>query len=560
MKKTITTIILSLLFILSASHVQGQITFDLIVIFKKNAKAIDIEKIKQALKAVQIGSSYPSRALLWRCQVTPGEALELPTIVGGISVFSINNSSEAAGVIASTGQSEGVSNNSFWAIPQTETAEEVASIPSLFGNEFNENSRDAIITCKPGNRQVKIAIMDSGIDCDIVGNSINVAHDGIRPYIALRNDNIDGVDDDLNGFKDDQIGYDFVNNSGFPKDLTGHGTFVTGVVSRIFQHNNAENIKISILKVLDEHNRGYEFDFIRALDYAIRQKVDVVNCSFVSSSVMASNMQPFSIAIEVAKEYGVLVSLAAGNNGKDIDQPDTQYAPSSFKNDNIIVTGATIYNESIAAFSNYGKTNVDIFTPAKRIVSMWLRSSVCSENCYAYNTGTSFAAPQTTAIAALLASNNNKSDWERIKCSILSGATFKDFLVNKCRRAGVLNGVSALTEFNRGSSNGSCDNIVTAAPKNNKINSTFINTYPNPFTNNFYIDMTLPSDVTLQLSVFNLAGEMVSTKSYKAATQGENTLSLTEEETGIKNVGIYFIKIQAGEEIYMKKVVKVERD
>ena len=72
--------------------------------------------------------------------------------------------------------------------------------------------------------------------------------------------------------------------------------------------------------------------------------------------------------------------------------------------------------------------------------------------------------------------------------------------------------------------------------------------------------MTLPSDVTLQLSVFNLAGEMVSTKSYKAATQGENTLSLTEEETGIKNAGIYFIKIQAGEEIYMKKVVKVERD
>jgi Subtilase family len=273
MKKTITTIILSLFFMLSASQVNGQITFDLIVIFKKNTKAKDIEKMKQVLRAVQIDSTYPSRALLWRCQVMPGESLELPNIAGGMSVFSINSSSEAAGVISSTGQSEGVSNNNFWAIPQYNNSESiVSSIPPLYGNEHPEDSDNSIITCKPGNRSVKIAIMDSGIDCDLVNNAINIPHDVIKPYIAFRNETIDGFDNDLNGYRDDQIGYDFVNNTGVPKDSSGHGTFVTGVISRILKHNNADNVKISVLKVLDQNNRGYEFDFIRALDYAIRQK------------------------------------------------------------------------------------------------------------------------------------------------------------------------------------------------------------------------------------------------------------------------------------------------
>jgi subtilisin family serine protease len=274
---------------------------------------------------------------------------------------------------------------------------------------------------------------------------------------------------------------------------------------------------------------------------------------------MSNSTQPFSKAIEIAKEYGVLVSLAAGNNGSDIDDDDTRYAPASFKNDNIIVTGATVCTDSIAFFSNFGKNSVDMFAPAKRVVSTWLRSNVCEENCYAYHTGTSFAAPQTTAVAALLSTNLNKSDWERVKCSILSGATFKDFLVNKSRRAGILSGNDALTELKKGSSNGSCNTIVTAAPRKSKRNSGFINTYPNPFTNSFYIDMTLPSAITLQLSVLNIAGELISTHSYEAS-QGENTLILNEDETGIKNAGIYFVKVQAGEEIYMKKVVKVGRE
>ncbi len=559
MKKKITTIILSLLFILSAGSVKAQITFDLVIIFKKNAKEKDIEKMKKALNAVQLDSTYPSRALLWRCKIMPGTTIELPKIVGGSSIVSINNSSDAVGVVCGTGQSEGVSSNNFWAIPQSENSEDVTNlVPPFYGSNCTNSSTDSIITCQPGSRPIKIAIMDSGIDCDLVETSIKIAHDSIRPYVGVSTEKVDGVDGDVNGYVDDQIGYDFVNNTGVPKDSSGHGTFVAGVVSRILKYNKADNIKLSILKVLDKSNRGYEFDFIRALDYAVRQKVDVVNCSFVSSSAMTSEMQPFAIAIEAAQQAGVLVSLAAGNNSKDIDQSGSMYAPSSFQNENTIVTGATVCTDSIASFSNYGRANVDIFAPSKRIVSTWIRSNVCQVNCYAYHTGTSFAAPQTTAIAALLSSNLQSSDWSRVKCSILNSATFKNFLVDKCRRAGILNGVNALIELGTNHSSGSCNGIV-AAPKKGKISSARINAYPNPFSGNIAIDISLPSATALQMSIFNVAGELISKRFY-LGNEGDNTVILNDEDTGMKGVGMYYIKVQAGEDVFIKKVVKVGKE
>ena len=141
-------------------------------------------------------------------------------------------------------------------------------------------------------------------------------------------------------------------------------------------------------------------------------------------------------AINTAKSFGVLVSIAAGNNGKDIDQATNLFGAAVFQNPNIIVTGATSCFDSTAVFSNFAKRNVDIMTPARNIVSTWIRTPVCStRTCYAVNTGTSFAAPQTTAVAALLSSKLRSSDWQVVKCAIIKGATYRPFLLNKSRQS-----------------------------------------------------------------------------------------------------------------------------
>ena len=86
---------------------------------------------------------------------------------------------------------------------------------------------DSIITCPAGRRELRLAIMDSGIDIQGLdaAKNIIIRHDSLKAFVAYRQEPIDGIDSDANGYVDDQIGFDFVNNQGTPQDSTGHGTF-----------------------------------------------------------------------------------------------------------------------------------------------------------------------------------------------------------------------------------------------------------------------------------------------------------------------------------------------
>ena len=534
------------------THAQIPLRFDLVIIFKPATTWATITIFKTQLGAVQLDSTLPSGAKLWRCNVLSGLILTLPNVGGGNSAAPVNQPSDAVGVICNTGSSDGVSLNSFYAIPEPDRQNESSSsIPPFFAGCPNPTT-DSIITLRGGDRALKIAILDSGIDCDSVGKNIKIAHDSIAPYISFSRDSLDNQDTDGNGYVDDLIGYDFVNNKGVPKDSTGHGTFVTGVITRILKRNlnpSLNNIKIFVLKVLNQNNRGYEFDIIRAIDYSIKNKVEIINCSFISSTPLSDTSDlPLTSAINTARNAGVLVSVAAGNNGKDIDNMPNLYGAAVFQNPNIIVTGATSCLDSTAYFSNFGRLNVDIMAPAKGLVSTWIRSGVCSANCYAYNTGTSFAAPQTTAVAALLASNIPSSDWQRIKCTILKSATYRPFLVNKCRRSGTLNGLAA---FNRLSLiNTPCDDIINATAAILE-NITTFNASPNPFSTTVNVDFSLKETTPVQLSVFNSTGQRIVSQLVMGLS-GANQYPLSIEAAS----GVFVIQIQAGKDVVTQKVVK----
>lgn len=533
---------------LATSHAQAQ--YDLVIIFKSTVSWADITTFKTRLGAVQLDSTLPSGAKLWRCN-TPSGILELPNLGGGVSrsITGITQPAEAVGVICNTGQSDGVSLNGLYVIPENDRPQEsFSTTPSLFGS-CPTPTTDSIITVRPGGRALKIAILDSGIDCAAEGANINVFHDSIRPYICYGRDSVNKRDDDSNGYVDDLIGYDFVNNQGIPKDSTGHGTFVTGVVTRILKRNQANNIKIFVLKVLNAQNRGFEYDIIRAIDYALKMKVEVINCSFISSIPLTDTTDlPLTSAINTARLSGALVSIAAGNNGKDIDNSPNLYGAAAFQNPNSIVTGATACLDSLPTFSNFGKRNVDIMTPARNVVSTWLRTAVCSTNCYAYYSGTSFAAPQTTAVAALLSSNLSGSDWQKVKCTILKSATNRPFLVNKNRRSGTLNGLAA---FNRLTlTNTPCDDIINSTATVLENIATF-KASPNPFSTMVNVDFSLKETAVIQLCVFNSTGQRIVNQSIMGLV-GENKYPLSIEATS----GVFIIQIQAGRDVVSQKVVK----
>ena len=543
MKKLLFSI--AFLFVLGFASTQT-INFQVVVIFKPSATWADITSIKTALNAVQLDSTFPSRALLWRCSATVGSTITIPKLGGGTvvsaAITSSGGGSEAVGVICNSGQSEGVSLNEVYIIPERDSSQRFEPIPIFSSTGCPISVTDSIVTCPTGSRVLRMAIMDSGIDIEGLDatNTIIIRHDSLKAFVAYRaGEPIDGVDNDGDGYKDDQIGYDFVNNSGVPRDSTGHGTFVAGVVRHILKRNGGDAIKFYILKVLDKQNRGYEYNFIRALDWAMKQKVEVVNCSFISSNELMDTMQPLAAAINTAQRYGLLVSVAAGNKSKNVDI--NWYGSPSFQSENMIVTGATACTDSVAWFSNFGKRNVDVFTIGKDIVSTWLN------NQWARHSGTSYAAPQTTAIAGLLLSRLAGANWQKTKCAILMGSSYRAFLLQKDRRSGILNGANASNLL--ATVTFPCAGLVNTEGVFEHLKDVVV--FPNPTTENVLVNFYLTKNATVSVSVLNTMGQIMSTQTVNSFVGlNEYPLSITGEN------GVYFVQIQVENETIVRKVVK----
>jgi hypothetical protein len=547
MKKTISLFAFIAVLCCTTFVTHAQVNFDLVIIFKPGTTWADITTFKTELRATQIDSTLPSGAKLWRCSIPSGTTITLPNLPppngpGGRSSGSVTQPSDAVGVICNTGSSDGVSLNGLYVIPegnqQVQGDTSRLAPPALYGS-CPSPATDSIMTIQKGDpeRAVKIAILDSGIDADLVGTTVTVAHDSIRPYVDVSNS------------------YDFVNNTIFPKDSTGHGTFVTGVVSRILKRNQSTTIRIFVLKVLNGQNRGYEYDIIRAIDYAVLRKVEIINCSFISSIPLADTSDlPLTSAINTARTFGVgtLVSIAAGNNGKDIDQAANLFGAAVFQNPNTIVTGAISCLDSTAVFSNFAKRNVDIMTPARNMVSTWIRTTgVCTTGkCYAIYTGTSFAAPQTTAVAALLASRLAGADWLRVKCTIMKSSTYRPFLLNKSRRASTLNGRAASNLLSLPYTASLCDDLINSTGQVLE-NITTFRAYPNPFSTGVNIDFSLRETAVVQLSVFNSTGQRLVNQVFTGFS-GDNQYPLSIDAAS----GVFIIQIQAGKDIINQKIVK----
>jgi subtilisin family serine protease len=544
MKKSL--LFLSCLFIFGFAKSQT-INYQVVVIFKTGATWADITSIKTALNAVQLDSTFPSRALLWKCSSNVGATITIPKLGGGTVVSTPialgGGGSEAVGVICNSGQSEGVSLNDVYIIPERDSSQRFDATGSIFGGgTCSPTVTDSIITCPSGKRGLRMAIMDSGIDVvkmDAQTTIIPIVHDSLKSWVAYRTEPIDGIDNDGDGYKDDQIGYDFVNNQGVPKDSTGHGTFVAGVISRILKRNGGDTIKFFVLKVLDAKNVGYEYNFIRALDWAMKQKVEVVNCSFISSDVLMDTMQPLAAAITTAQKYGLLVSVAAGNKTKNLDVD--WYGSASFQSYNMLVTGATACTDSIAWFSNFGKRNDDVFTVGKDIVSTWLN------NLWARHSGTSYAAPQTSAIAALLSSRLTGSDWRRVKCAILNGSSYRAFLLQKARRSGILNGVNALNLL--ATTTYPCDGLVNTEGVFENLKSVAV--FPNPTAEDVLVNFYLTKNANISISVLNTMGQVLTQQTVNGS------VGLNEYPLSIKGEnGVYLIQIKVENEVIVRKLVK----
>lgn len=164
-------------------------------------------------------------------------------------------------------------------------------------------------------------------------------------------------------------GYDFVNSDSTPEDLNDHGTHVAGTISAVGNNGIGLagvnwNAKIMPLRALGADGSGTTANIASAVTYAAQNGAHVINMSLGGSGYS----QTFYNAINTARSAGVLVVVAAGNDGTNNDGGTHRY-PCDYDLDNIICVAATDQDDLLASFSNYGTTSVDVAAPGVNIYS-----------------------------------------------------------------------------------------------------------------------------------------------------------------------------------------------
>jgi len=214
-------------------------------------------------------------------------------------------------------------------------------------------------------KKVVVAVIDSGIDMN---------HEDLKNRI-------------------EPGGYDFYGNTAVMTDQHGHGTKVAGVI--VAEAGNGTGIsgvaglyEISVfpIKVVSSSGTGSSAAVIKALEYAIAKKVDVINLSLGGTNFSAIENE----VIQRAVHAGIVIVAAAGNNAL---KGNAIYYPASYEN--VISIGAVYENNSRSSFSNYNQY-VDLVAPGERILTTFPNQS------YNKDGGTSFSTPIVSGTVAMM--------------------------------------------------------------------------------------------------------------------------------------------------------------
>lgn len=237
------------------------------------------------------------------------------------------------------------------------------------------------------------------------------------------------------------------NVKGSSGPLASHGTHVAGIIganrnNKIGIKGIADNVKIMPLIQFMADGRQDENAVADAIRYAVDNGAKIINMSF--GALNTWDRAALEEAIQYAATKDVLIIHAVGNHGINIDTVPNYPSPyfqNGGKAANWISVGASDRDndETLRAkFSNFGKSQVDVFAPGVRINSTVLDSK------YKRADGTSMAAPVVTGLAALIWSYYPHLSAIQVKEIILASVIKVDVLKERCVTGGVVNAYTAI--------------------------------------------------------------------------------------------------------------------
>jgi len=243
---------------------------------------------------------------------------------------------------------------------------------------------------------VRVAVIDSGVD-------------GSHPELAGR----------IVGSRS------FVGGSALT-DQQGHGTFVAGLIAA--QTNNgagtagiAPPAQLLVAKVVRTNRSVSLDDEAAAIRWAVQSGARVINLSLGGvRDPLRPDRDTYSrveaAAVRYAYTRGAVVVAAVGNGDQAPSSP-WPYASYPAALPHVIGVSALSQDGAVPAFSNRDPIYNDLAAPGEDLLSTFPRQltaqrtscveqgySICASDEYRHAEGTSFAAPQASAAAALLLS------------------------------------------------------------------------------------------------------------------------------------------------------------
>lgn len=214
------------------------------------------------------------------------------------------------------------------------------------------------------NTSITIAVVDTGVDLE---------HDDLADNLVE--------------------GTNLVNPGQLPDDDNGHGTGVAGVIAA--RGNNGLGVagilwhaQIMPIKALDAAGYGDEDKLGEGIMYAIRNgaKIVVLSVGLYRQSPYMSDIA------EYAESKGVLLVAASGNDGQLLGTKAAIKYPAAYPT--VLAVGGATADGKPDGRANPG--------PEMDIVAPWRAYTTAIGGGYKYDEGTSMAAPQVAAAAALV--------------------------------------------------------------------------------------------------------------------------------------------------------------
>jgi serine protease AprX len=258
-------------------------------------------------------------------------------------------------------------------------------------------------------------------------------------------------------------------------DTYGHGTHLAGIIAgrddaagQVLKGDSdhflgmAPGARIVSVKVADSQGAVDVSQVIAAIDWVVQHRNDndmnirVINLAYGTDGIQPSAIDPLSQAVEMAWKAGIVVVVAAGNDG------NTTALRNPATNPFVIAVGASqpnntnsLADDTVPTFSNCGTGErfVDIVAPGKSIVSLRDPGAHIDEqypeavvaNDFFLGSGTSQASAVVTGAVALLLEQRPELNPDQVKqllvhdtAMYLEGASFN------CQGGGALDLTTAL--------------------------------------------------------------------------------------------------------------------